>query len=406
MPHLFHTSRLTAAPAALGLTLLLAACNGQQAPAARAAPGDAAPVLGSLALPDSGQTYTLTNVCSGKALDISGASQQDGALAVQRTPSGAMSQQWTVTGTDAGYVRLTARHSGKALDVLGAGSANSTNAGQWSWTGSLNQHWRFEDQGNGTYELIPRHAQGMRLDVRGASSLDGAQVQIYTDNNTCAQRWRLTTVGTTETAPVAPVAAPAPTVTRRVMPLGDSITDGYNIPGGYRPELFQKLTAAALSTDFVGSLRNGNLTDRDHEGHSGWRIDEISARVDGWVDAYQPEVILLMIGTNDMIQNYDVARAPARLGALLDKINARRPAATVLVASIPPMSDATRNNRARTYNAAIPNLVQTRAAAGRKVRFVDAYPQLTLSDLADGVHPNAAGYSKLANVWMNALRGL
>ncbi|MFV3464754.1 GDSL-type esterase/lipase family protein, partial [Mycobacterium tuberculosis] len=95
-------------------------------------------------------------------------------------------------------------------------------------------------------------------------------------------------------------------------------------PRGYRPELFQKLTAAGLPTDFVGSLRNGTLSDRDHEGHSGWRIDEISARVDGWVDTFQPEVVLLMIGTNDMIQGYDVANAPARLGTLLDKITARR----------------------------------------------------------------------------------
>ena len=41
------------------------------------------------------------------------------------------------------------------------------------------------------------------------------------------------------------------------MPLGDSLTDGYNIPGGYRIELVSRLDADDLDVDFVGSLRNG-----------------------------------------------------------------------------------------------------------------------------------------------------
>ncbi|MGC4835324.1 hypothetical protein ACLQ3D_12590 [Micromonospora vinacea] len=36
--------------------------------------------------------------------------------------------------------------------------------------------------------------------------------------------------------------------------------------------------------------------------------------------------------------------------------------------------------------AAIPGIVQSRAAAGKRVHLVDMYRALTLSDLADGVH--------------------
>ncbi|HEX5200872.1 MAG TPA: GDSL family lipase, partial [Actinoplanes sp.] len=39
----------------------------------------------------------------------------------------------------------------------------------------------------------------------------------------------------------------------RVMPLGDSITDGTQVPGGYRIGLWQRLAAGGYRVDFVGS---------------------------------------------------------------------------------------------------------------------------------------------------------
>ncbi len=38
----------------------------------------------------------------------------------------------------------------------------------------------------------------------------------------------------------------------RVMPLGDSITDGFNVPGGYRIGLWQRLVGGGYTVDFVG----------------------------------------------------------------------------------------------------------------------------------------------------------
>ena len=39
-------------------------------------------------------------------------------------------------------------------------------------------------------------------------------------------------------------------VVTRVMPLGDSITDGFGVPGGYRDKLYQTLTTAGFNVDF------------------------------------------------------------------------------------------------------------------------------------------------------------
>src|SRR5438477_7028467 len=43
----------------------------------------------------------------------------------------------------------------------------------------------------------------------------------------------------------------------RVMPLGDSITNGETTPGGYRINLWQRVVNGGYTVDFVGSQSNG-----------------------------------------------------------------------------------------------------------------------------------------------------
>jgi len=191
----------------------------------------------------------------------------------------------------------------------------------------------------------------------------------------------------------------------KIMPLGDSITDGYNVPGGYRINLWQRLAAGGYTVDFVGSGFNGpaNLGDHDHEGHSGWRIDQIDANIVGWLQTYTPRTIMLHIGTNDINQNFDVEHAPARLSALIDKIRATAPNVELFVAQITPESDPTLESRVTTYNAALPGIV---AQKGPMTHLVDMHSAITTSDLADGVHPNATGYDKMGDRWFAALQSV
>ncbi|MFI9005717.1 ricin-type beta-trefoil lectin domain protein [Actinosynnema sp. NPDC053489] len=194
----------------------------------------------------------------------------------------------------------------------------------------------------------------------------------------------------------------------RVMPLGDSITEGTQVPGGYRIGLWQRLAAGNYRTDFVGSQFNGpgSLGDHDHEGHPGWRIDQIDANIVTWLRNTTPRTVLLHIGTNDILQNYNVSGAPGRLSTLIDRITATAPNADVFVATIIPLANSGQEAAARTFNAAIPGIVQGKVNAGKRVRLVDMHSALTTADLIDGVHPTATGYDKMAATWYSALRSV
>jgi lysophospholipase L1-like esterase len=194
----------------------------------------------------------------------------------------------------------------------------------------------------------------------------------------------------------------------RVMPLGDSITEGTQVPGGYRIGLWQRLTAGGYQVDFTGSQYNGPaaLGDHDHEGHPGWRIDQIDANVVSWLRNTGSHTVLLHIGTNDVLQNYDVGRAPARLSALIDHITATAPDAEVFVATIIPLANSGQESAVRTFNSAVPGIVQTNQNAGKHVHLVDMHAALTAADLTDGIHPTAGGYDKMAATWFGALQSV
>jgi lysophospholipase L1-like esterase len=191
----------------------------------------------------------------------------------------------------------------------------------------------------------------------------------------------------------------------RVMPLGDSITWGVgsSTGNGYRGPLFTTVTGEGYVPDFVGSGRGGTMTDPDNEGHSGWRIDQIAGIADADLARYEPNVVTLMIGTNDLNQNYQVPTAPDRLHALVDRIVADDPGATVLLADLILSTSAPVVQAEPAYNSAVGQIVQAEQAAGRHVSFVDM-GALTTADLSDSLHPNDSGYQKMAAAWNKGIQ--
>ncbi|MGB4758946.1 MAG: SGNH/GDSL hydrolase family protein [Candidatus Saccharimonadales bacterium] len=212
-------------------------------------------------------------------------------------------------------------------------------------------------------------------------------------------------------------AQPTPTAPIKLMPLGDSITLGWNYypgtslpaPGGYRTLLWQKLVQQdGKNIDFVGTLSSGppELSDKNHEGHSGERIDQIRASIDTYLASAQPDVVLLTIGTNDVLQNYSISAAPARLQDLVDRICTTRLNTRIVVSTIPPRPGL--DSRVNTYNAAIPGVVTASQNKGCKTTYFNMNSYMVSSDLAssDNTHPTMAGYDKMAEAWYPVVTGL
>jgi lysophospholipase L1-like esterase len=225
--------------------------------------------------------------------------------------------------------------------------------------------------------------------------------------------------GTTGTGGTTASYRPCPTdgSVCKIMPFGDSITDGYGVAGGYRVELFRLAHQASKNITFVGSGSNGPAQvdgvafPPNHEGHSGYTIDKtpsrsgISPLVSSVMPTYTPHIITLMIGTNDAIDDYNMATAPTRLGALIDSIFTQLPNVLLVVAQPIPSQDDALNLRLQTYNAAIPAIVKARADAGKHILVVDMYSVIAANAnyktalLQDTWHPNAAGHTLLGARW-------
>ena len=194
----------------------------------------------------------------------------------------------------------------------------------------------------------------------------------------------------------------------RLMPLGDSLTQGTNSSdmAGYRAPLWTMLQAAGWPIQFVGSLLDGpaDWPAQAHEGHYGWRVDQLSEEVEPWLRRYAPDVVLLHIGTNDLVQGTNPRIVAERLEQLLDRIRATLPQATTLVAQITPIGYEALNGRVGTYNSLIPGLVQRQVEQGADMLAVDMYQAVSIDTIADKLHTNDAGYAAIAHIWYAALQ--
>jgi lysophospholipase L1-like esterase len=206
-----------------------------------------------------------------------------------------------------------------------------------------------------------------------------------------------------------------------IMPFGDSLTYGDHgnntNDGGYRPQIFHLALTHAQTITFVGQAMNGpDMVDgvtfpKHHDGFPGFSIDGggafpgITSFAADHIKMYKPQIVTLMIGTNDVASQIDLANAPTRLGHLMDVILDADPKLLLVVAKISPSKDDAFNARAATYNAAIPGLVKSRADAGKHVAMVDMWTAFMANAnyrtefLNDPVHCTNAGYAKMGEVW-------
>ncbi len=203
--------------------------------------------------------------------------------------------------------------------------------------------------------------------------------------------------------------------TIRVLPVGDSITrEGDSRFDSYRRDLWKTLVANGYNNlDFVGGgdfTGPNNDYDTGHEGHGGWRADQIADNITRYAQTYNPDVVLLHIGTNDANQRQSVSSTLDDIGRIIDRLRSHNPNIAVLLAKNIPSSPNRSVVEAAAVQAlgdAIPGFAQSKNRSGSPVIMVDQRSGFDPeTDTYDGLHPDDSGQAKMAARWFSALDSL
>ena len=198
--------------------------------------------------------------------------------------------------------------------------------------------------------------------------------------------------------------------TVRIMPLGDSITQSVSPHNSYRYYLWHLLLDKGYRTDFVGSLHgvgggppaNPDF-DMDHEGHAGWRADEIVANIEVWATQAARDVVLVHIGTNDLCQGQSVESTVTDIGNIIDVLRTVNPHIQILLAQLIGQASFA-SCGVPALNAQLPALAASKNQPSSPIVLIDQYSGFDPTTMTfDGEHPNDIGESRMADRWFEKL---
>ena len=217
--------------------------------------------------------------------------------------------------------------------------------------------------------------------------------------------------------------------TVRIMPLGNSITYDENSLDAsyprsdanrisYRYRLYQLLYEEGYDFDYVGSedcgfnyFQNPELD--DNAGFSGietWQLANLINTgynaVEGhyessgpYLNYYPADIILLHIGTNDLIES------ASEVKDLLDNIRYHDPDVYILVAKI--INRRVYHASTTTFNNNVDLMVTMRGDPRIKMVNMETGAGINYStDMIDNLHPNQAGFVKMGEKWFDAVKNL
>jgi|GEM_PF-1615411 hypothetical protein len=210
----------------------------------------------------------------------------------------------------------------------------------------------------------------------------------------------------------------------RIMPLGNSITQANSTHQSYRYPLWKKLIDDNLSFDYVGTMINnkygnpvwpdykGQVFDQNHEGHWGWRADQIlyghpsapsELYLALWLETYTPEIALIHLGSNDIIQYQSVESTISDLQEVIITIRNANPDVVILLAQLIPTTLPV-NAQITELNLQIPAIAETMSDPESPIYIVDQNTGFDPNaDTYDGIHPNETGEEKMAQKWRDAI---
>jgi acyl-CoA thioesterase-1 len=174
---------------------------------------------------------------------------------------------------------------------------------------------------------------------------------------------------------------------KRILVLGDSLSDGFGLKRGeaYPALLADKLRAAGLNFQVTNASQTGGTTDGG--------LERLPAHLKRKID-----IFILELGINDAFRGVPVDQIQNNLQEIIDKVKARNPNVRVVIAGMQLPNYAT-DDYVSAFGKIFAELAAKNGAAlvPYLLEGVAGDPSL---NLPDSIHPNAAGQRVLAeNVW-------
>lgn len=188
----------------------------------------------------------------------------------------------------------------------------------------------------------------------------------------------------------------------RVACIGNSITDGHGIGmapvNGYPAVLQKKLGEGYLVKNFGVSARTMmNKGDLPYMNELAWRDAK----------AFNPNIVVIKLGTNDSKTHNWVHGADEyrqSMQAMIDTLKALPSKPKIYLCSpIPAFKDSWTINDSVIVNGEMP--IIKKLAKKNKCQFIDLHTSYTYGDMMqnDGIHPNAKGAAKMADIIFDAI---
>lgn len=193
----------------------------------------------------------------------------------------------------------------------------------------------------------------------------------------------------------------------RILAVGDSITQGGKTFVTYRLPLDQKLRAAGLHYEFVGSQQsegpNGPLW---HEGYGGKNAEFLSGILPAKLQLAKPDIILLHCGHNHTVEEKPVPGIIAAERAIIQAARKQNPKVVILLAQVIASGKLPKYGYLPELNQAEVLLARELNQPEAPVIIVDQFTGFNPQQdtIADLVHPNAQGAEKMATRWFEALK--
>lgn len=192
----------------------------------------------------------------------------------------------------------------------------------------------------------------------------------------------------------------------RIMPIGDSITEGAGHFAVYRYPLLKRLTEAGCRVEYVGTRRSNSPAGvLQHEGYSGKNAEYIASVVGKHFSEHPADIVLIHAGHNHFEHEKPIAGILAATEKMITDIRSANPDVVVLLAQVVTSGKLPKYSYIPALNEQIAQLGEKLSTPRSPVIIVDqtAGWDWRTDTISDHVHPNEQGAQKMAQHWFDAL---